>query len=308
MAKKETFFTVSGWGVYNPGSSFHLEQRIAFSYSTAKKFLDPLLSQDRKDLEQQKKESEAKEKAVYADIQKLCKTWENHASQTLLLTRAMEYLDTKTVKHTKNQWKEAKDGTWEISNLVYKMRFKISKTAKQGELCLEWSVVYNIPDQPKSYWYSYNRYNNPWGADIYIVKPEKRTYTSLDSAQKFIQARFDEYVSFFTELSPPVPHECQKMFSVNGCLLPGYKAAPPEKTEQRDIDALLDFLDDEDTAPDAPASGTVSPESVRKEAPPAASPVEVPPAEKPIASHKPKPIHQNAKKSSRKKKKAAPER
>lgn len=303
MAKKETFFNVSDWMTHKPGDTLHVQKHVSFSYDGAEKSMRPLVSQDKKNLEKQRKESEAEEAKVYEKIKTHFQEWEGHASQTLLLTRAIEYLETKTVKHTKNQWKEAKDGTWEVSNLVYKMWFKTSKDAKTGGILLRWGLVYNVPEQPSSYHYEYNRYGNPWGAAIFIVRPENRSYASLESAQKFIQTRFDEYLPFFSELSPPVPRECQRMFSVNGYLLPGYTVAPTEKTIEQSADTLLDFLEDADTA-----SKEIIPEPAEEKTSLPTSLVKTALPDKPTVPPKRKPTRQSMKKTERKKKRSTMER
>ena len=52
------------------------------------------------------------------------------------MTKAIEYLKTPVVEHTGNEWKQRKDGSWEISNLVYKMTFSIVKFRDEWKLSL----------------------------------------------------------------------------------------------------------------------------------------------------------------------------
>lgn len=271
MEKNKSFYHTSDYGILHPGSSIHVQHSVSFASDMAAPFIQPLVLQEKKELEKQRKASAEKEQEIKTAIEKLAKDWEKQASQTLLLVRTIEYLDTKEVKHTSNQWKQDKEGTWEISNQVYKMWFKISDIPEKGEVALKWSIMYNYPDQPASKHYTYNRYGNPWGADIYIVKPEKRSYATVAAAQKFIQARFDENSLLFSELSPPIPIERREMFSVNGYLLPGYTIAAPERAEPdlKAVDALLDYLEDGDgeaaplsTPPPVPAGK--SPPSLQK--------------------------------------------
>ena len=72
----------------------------------------------------------------------------------------------------------------------------------------------------------------------------------MEPAQHYIQGRFDLYCPLFRELSPPVPNECRRMFSINGHLAPGYILAPPDKSEpsKQTVDDLLACLDDVDMA------------------------------------------------------------
>ena len=71
----------------------------------------------------------------------------------------------------------------------------------------------------------------------------------MDAAQRYIQGRFNLYAHLFTELSPPIPNDCKRMFMVNGRLLPGYTLAPPAQTREQTVSNLLDCLEEEDTAP-----------------------------------------------------------
>lgn len=82
----------------------------------------------------------------------------------------------------------------------------------------------------------------------------------MEAAQNYIQGRFDLYSHLFRELSPPIPNECKRMFSINGCLAPGYTLAPPDKEEpdKQAVDDLLACLDDSDTA--APSEIQKSPD------------------------------------------------
>ena len=77
------------------------------------------------ELLKRRKASMKLEKGIYAKAQDSIKEWETQAAQTLLLDKALEYVRTPTVEHTSNEWKQQADGGWEISNLVYKMSYRI---------------------------------------------------------------------------------------------------------------------------------------------------------------------------------------
>ena len=285
MASNKLFYSISDYWSLVPGLTLHIQRTIHYAADKAENAIRPLVFQEKKELEAQKAASAKKEADIKKSVEKLMKDWEQQAGQTLLLVRAIEYLDTEEVKHTGNQWKQDKEGTWVISNRVYKMKFKISDVPGKNEVNLRWSLEYNWPKQPASKRYEYNRYNNPWGASIYIVKPENRKYTTVSAAQKFIQARYDENYALFSELSPPVPLERREMFSVNGFLLPGYTVAPPERAgpDLKSVESLLDFLDEDDTAPPPQAApvdpGPQSPAKPQKlTAPPIAGRPKRPPA------------------------------
>ena len=104
--------------------------------------------------------------------------------------------------------------------------------------------MYNTPLQPGN-----SQYSNPWGDSRYIARQDNKAYDSMDAAQRYIQGRFNLYAHLFTELSPPIPNDCKRMFMVNGRLLPGYTLAPPAQTREQTVSNLLDCLEEEDTAP-----------------------------------------------------------
>jgi len=162
----------------------------------------------------------------------------------MLLERALEYLQTPEVEHTSNEWKQDKNGIWEISNRTYKMRYKISYEKAADVYLVSWGIIYNAPKQPDS------NYRNYWGDSIYVARQDKKKYPSMEAAQHYIQGRFDLYCHLFREISPPVPNECRRMFSINGYLAAGYTLAPPDKEEpnKKAVDDLLACLDDADAA------------------------------------------------------------
>ena len=143
---------------------------------------------------------------------------------------------------------------WEISNRTYKMRYQITYAKGTDIYLVSWGIIYNAPKQPNS------KYANYWGDSIYVARQDKKKYPSMEAAQNYIQGRFDLYSHLFRELSPPIPNECKRMFSINGCLAPGYTLAPPDKEEpdKQAVDDLLACLDDSDTA--APSEIQKSPD------------------------------------------------
>ena len=110
----------------NEGAKLKLEHTVEYDYF----FRDvpemaPLIVLPISELMEKREASVKLEKEIYANLQSGVKEWEKQAAQTLLLDRALEYVQTPTVKHTSNEWEQQKDGSWEISNLVYKMSYKI---------------------------------------------------------------------------------------------------------------------------------------------------------------------------------------
>lgn len=237
---KESFFEVDSYtGYLSEGSQIYVQRSMRYLGENAdfKSFLNVPV----KDLEQQLNDSKAAEKKVYDDLQTAAKAWDKHGARTLLLQKAIEYLKTPVVEHTGNEWKQHEDGTWEISNLVYKMTFRIAKFGNEWKLT--WELRYTAPGLPKEkYAYSYDR--TPKDR---IEYEGNKKYKTLEGAKKYIQSKFDKYADLFETLSPPVPKEAKHLFCVNGQVLQGYSIMrPAPKKEKVTLDDLLDCLEDQD--------------------------------------------------------------
>lgn len=240
-------------------------------YRGEKADFKPFLNVPIKELEQRLKSSQAEEKKVFEAMKKAVEAWDEHGAQTLLLLKAIEYLKVPVVTHTSNEWKKRKDGSWEISNLVYKMTFSITRSG------MEWKLVWEVSYMAPSLQVGYRGYERTPRERIDYEGSKK--YKTLDGAQRYMQMKFDQYASYFKELSPPVPIEAKDLFCVNGQLLQGYTLARPmAKKKEVTVADLLDCLDDGDIHP--PKAMAPS------ETPTVATPSEKPPAPKVIAGAK----------------------
>jgi hypothetical protein len=183
-----------------------------------------------------------------------------------LLQKAVEYRKAPEVKHTSNEWKNREDGSWEISNLVYKMTFSIDSFGDQWKLA--WALSYTAPGLAVGY-HEYSRTPRER-----IEHENSKVYKTLAGAQKYIQAKFDEHASCFSSLCPPVPKDAKALFSVNGQLLPAYTLERTAQVEPIDkaVSKLLDCLADGDIAPD-------------KEPAPQAPVSSAPPQDQPLSKH-----------------------
>ena len=242
---KDSFYYLNAYqdGI-TPGQKMTILHNISFNDWRAGPHIAPLVTLTREEVTQRKEASITLEKELYAQLKKLAVAWDEQAAQTMLLERALEYLQTPEVEHTSNEWKQDKSGIWEISNRTYKMRYKISYEKAADDYLVSWGIIYNAPKQPDS------NYKNYWGDSIYVARQDKKKYPSMEAAQHYIQGRFDLYCHLFREISPPVPNECRRMFSINGYLAAGYTLAPPDKEEpnKKAVDDLLACLDDADAA------------------------------------------------------------
>ena len=260
----DPFFKVNDWGdALTTGETLKMVHTLWFSEYNASPFMAFLTDKPTEELQEMLKSSEAAEKSIFDKLKAAASEWEAQAAQTLLLEKVLEYVRTPEVSHTSNEWKQIQGGAWEISNRVYQMRYVFVPVPQSKAVRVTWGIVYNTPQQPGN-----PRYANSWGDSRYIVRQEKKPYDSVEAAQRYIQGRFNLYAHLFTELSPPVPNDCKRMFMVNGHLLPGYTLAPPERTKEEAVKDLLDCLEDGDVAP-AVSEPEAPPAPKQKDAAPA---------------------------------------
>ena len=264
LPNTDPFFSVNAWGdTLTTGETLKMVHTLWFSEYNASPFMALLTDKPTSELQEMLKSSEAAEKSIFDRLKAAVSEWEAQAAQTLLLEKVLEYVRTPEVSHTSNEWKQIQGGAWEISNRVYQMRYVFVPVPQSKAVRVTWGIVYNTPQQPGN-----PRYANSWGDSRYIVRQEKKPYDSVEAAQRYIQGRFNLYAHLFTELSPPVPNDCKRMFMVNGHLLPGYTLAPPERTKEEAVKDLLDCLEDGDVAP-AVSEPEAPPAPKQKDAAPA---------------------------------------
>ena len=156
-----------------PGQKMTILHNISFNDWRAGPHIAPLVTLTREEVTQRKEASITLEKELYAQLKKLAAAWDEQAAQTMLLERALEYLQTPEVEHTSNEWKQDKNGIWEISNRTYKMRYKIFYEKAADVYLVSWGIIYNAPKQPNS------NYKNYWGDSIYVARQDKKKYPTM---------------------------------------------------------------------------------------------------------------------------------
>ena len=231
---EKTFYDISSSSTMLREGSYLTVQR-SLNYRGERADFTPFLDVPIKELEQRLKASKADEQKIYDQLQEAAKAWDEHGAQTLLLQKAIEYLKVPEVQHTANEWKQKKDGSWEISNLVYKMTFNIVKTGDEWKL--SWELSYTAPGLSVGYW-EYTR-----SPRQRIEYEGNKKYKTLEGAQKYIQSRFDRYAEYFETLSPRIPKEAKPLFSVNGQLLQGYAIMRQVKKESVTLEDLIAQLE-----------------------------------------------------------------
>lgn len=255
MPEKEKFYQVmDGFDDLKPGNKIVINHSLRIWYGDAD--LSALISHPPKEVLAMQKDSMKREAQIYEKLRKAVAEWEEQGAQTLLMEKALEYLNTPEVEHTSNQWRENKDKSWEISNRVYRMHYQISKEGDTSVWRVTWVLEYNVPRQPVNddiFSYQFT------GDSIRIAGQNRKPYNAMADALNYIQGRFDLYTHLFTEISPLVPDKCKRMFSVNGHLLPGYTLAPPERTSKEAMEELLSFLEDDEVSDTPPEQAATPP-------------------------------------------------
>lgn len=183
MPDKDSFYYLNAYqdGI-TPGQQMTIQHKISFNDWQADSHIAPLVGLAGEEIMRRKEASIALEKELYAKLKKLAAEWDEQAAQTMLLERALEYVHTPEAAHTSNEWKEGKNGIWEISNRTYIMRYQITYEKSADSYLVSWGIVYNAPKQPGS------KYTNYWGDSIYVARQDKKKYASMEAAQHYIKA------------------------------------------------------------------------------------------------------------------------
>lgn len=200
-----------------------------------------LIQLPREELAAMEEASVAKEKTIFSKCSEIETEWKKQAAETAALRKAREYLRALPVEHTSNQWKVNQFGWHVLSNMVYKMSYRVSEHKKpDGTLincALSWDIHYNTLQHPTP------DYTGPgWK----IAGQSDKVFATKEEMERYLQGRIKAYAHLFTEISPPIPQDQKGRFCVNGVLLPGYTVEVPERTPQEVADDLLSLLEDGD--------------------------------------------------------------
>lgn len=203
--------------------------KLEHSVSCEDTDISSLIAQGEEAVQAMRQDSIDGEQKAFEIVQAAAKQWEQQAAVTQKLNRTLEYLHTPEVYHTANQWQpDPNNSDWdEISNRVYKMQCRIREDTKYDRMsetmvpvawCVTWDVYVNSPKQ---------------GYGEKIAGQNQKRYTDKAAAMKYLDGRKKAYAHLFTEISPQIPKEYERHFTVNGALLPGYtvEGQEPVKTE-----------------------------------------------------------------------------
>ena len=232
--------------------------------------ISSLITQGADALEALRQDSMDGEQKAFEIVQAAANQWEQQAAETQKLNRALKYLRTPEVAHTGNEWR--KTGNWrdaeEISNRVYKMTCSVWEDTKydretKQSVPVAWYVTWDVyVNSPKE------------GYGEKIAGQNQKRYTDKAAAMKYLDGRKKAYSHLFTEISPQIPKEYERHFTVHGALLPGYTVegqepvkaehtaaevteggiSLPEKTEKPSVLGKLAAAKSQEKAPAAPAA------------------------------------------------------
>ena len=243
--RKTGYYSVNDFDFLEEGEKLRLEHDLRFQPND--KILLPLVNASDFDLYELRALAISGEKKVFEQLKELAEVWEQKASLTMLIDRALSYKRVPQVEHTSNQWQQSHYRDTEIvSNMVYKMSVSLHEDNHYdndtGQFVSDawivtWGVSLNTPDEYRT---------------KKIAGQDRKRFSDKDAALKYIEGRKKAYAHLFTEISPPIPERYADRFSKNGLLLPGYvvEGKPVLRTDVKAVD-LLNALSDGDFMPDA---------------------------------------------------------
>ncbi len=243
--RKTGYYSANDFDFLEEGEKLRLEHDLRFQPND--KILLPLVNASDFDLYELRALAISGEKKVFEQLKELAEVWEQKASLTMLIDRALSYKRVPQVEHTSNQWQQSHYRDTEIiSNMVYKMSVSLHEDNHYdndtGQFVSDtwivtWGVSLNTPDEYRT---------------KKIAGQDRKRFSDKDAALKYIEGRKKAYAHLFTEISPPIPERYADRFSKNGLLLPDYvvEGKPVLRTDVKAVD-LLNALSDGDFMPDA---------------------------------------------------------
>ena len=242
--RKTGYYSANDFDFLEEGEKLRLEHDLRFQPND--KILLPLVNASDFDLYELRALAVSGEKKVLEQLKELAEVWEQKASLTMLIDRALSYKRVPQVEHTSNQWQQSHYRDTEIvSNMVYKMSVSLHEDNhydnETGQFVSDawivtWGVSLNTPDEYRT---------------KKIAGQDRKRFSDKDAALKYINGRKKAYAHLFTEISPPIPERYADRFSKNGLLLPGYvvDGKPVLRTDVKAAD-FLNALSDGDFMPD----------------------------------------------------------
>ena len=235
----------------DPGREIEISTRLYSSNDQDR--VAELVKLPRTELGELEEASVALENAIFSKFSEIEAEWLKQAAETVAIRKAKQYLMVLPVDHTSNQWKKDQYENCELSNMVYKMTYRIYEQThydrtKQKTVIDAWYL---------SWYLHYNTVRNPTpdltGDGWQIAGQRDKRFTDKADMERYLQGRIKAYAHLFTEISPPIPKGQEGRFSVNGILLPGYTV---EASLEERVEEMLSFLEDDPALLEEPLSST----------------------------------------------------
>ena len=216
MKSEHGNYEVYEYDTLDEGHKLKIEHSVHHDYGED---LTGLISHSLADVIKMRESNIAIERAAYDKVQAAVKEWEKVASVTGLYDRAIMYLQVLPVSHTSNKWEKAKSeyDFNTISNMVYKMSYRIQETTSWRTRTKKWEVDWTLFT------------NSPEKNNCRRLAGQQKVCATKEEAEKYIQGRIKAYAPLFTEINPVVPDVHKAAFSVFNHLLPGYVTESMQK-------------------------------------------------------------------------------
>lgn len=216
--KDDRFMIGGGYKSLKHGYEAKAEVSLHPRIENIKADVEKLINID--NLEELLEKSKQKEEEIYNEVYQVMQKWLEQAKVTSLYMAALKYKNTNiTRKHTYNEWISDNDNFYKyygkISNEVYKMKYYIYETT---------SYNYNKNEDETVYYVTWGIWIQGLNAKK-IAGQDRKRYTDIEKAFKYIEGRKKAYSDLFKEIRPSIPKEYAHLFMVNGILLPEYKIA-----------------------------------------------------------------------------------
>ena len=131
--RKTGYYSANDCDFLEEGEKLRLEHDLRFQPND--KILLPLVNASDFDLYELRALAISGEKKVFEQLKELAEVWEQKASLTMLIDRALSYKRVPQVEHTSNQWQQSHYRDTEIvSNMVYKMSVSLHEDNHYPEL------------------------------------------------------------------------------------------------------------------------------------------------------------------------------
>lgn len=225
MEENKNYTSYRYGDLLTPGKELKIDHSISVKHAD----ISLLIAMGKSAVEAMRLNSIDGEQRAFDIVVAAANQWEQQAALTQTYERALEYLNTREVKHTGNQWKKEegyRDGEG-ISNRVYKMSCRVWEDTKYDRKTDQHVTV--------AWYVSWDVYlNSPKGEYMKQIAGQlNKRYTDKAAAMKYLEGRKKVYSHLFTEISPPISKEYENFFMVSGVLLPGYTVEGEEPRQKK---------------------------------------------------------------------------